>query len=133
MTDDTDDDTAERATAYVCTDCGHRWYYARARCPECTGGSTDTYELDAGTLLAETTARVTPPQVRDENPLGLAEFDHGVTVVAQIAGDRGRPEVGDAVELAGEFALRGDATGPRLRPVEGAAESRGREASEGRP
>lgn len=124
MTDDrtsqamTDDRTAETGTAYACIDCDNRWYYARARCPECRSDSYDTYELGTGTLLAETTARVTPPNVRDENSLGLAEFDDGVTVVAQVTDEESSPEVGDDVKLAGEFPLRGDVTGPRLCAAE---------------
>lgn len=103
--------------AYVCTDCDERWFYARARCPDCGGGDHATYELGVGTLRAATTARVTPADVRDENPLGLAEFGGGVTVLAQLPTGERRPDVGDAVELTGSSALRDGVYGARLHGV----------------
>lgn len=103
--------------AYVCTDCDERWFYARARCRGCGGGDHATYELGVGTLYATTTARVTPADVRDENPLGLAEFDGGVTVLAQLSTGERRPDVGDAVELTGSAALRDGVRGARLHGV----------------
>lgn len=103
--------------AYVCTDCDERWFYARARCPDCGGGDHATYELEVGTLRATTTARVTPADVRDENPLGLAEFDGGVTVLAQLPTGERRSDVGDAVELTGSSMLRDGVYGARLHGV----------------
>lgn len=103
---------------YVCSDCGERWFYARARCRDCGGTDHATYELGVGTLLAVTTARVTPADVRDDNPLGLAEFDDDVTVLAQLStGDR-RPAVGKAVTLTGTTRLRDGVRGARLYGAE---------------
>ena len=103
--------------AYVCTDCDERWFYARARCPDCGGGDHATYELGVGRLRATTTSVVTPPDVRDENPLGLAEFDGGVTVLAQLPTGEARPDVDDAVVLTGSVRLRDGVRGARLHAV----------------
>lgn len=103
---------------YVCADCDARWFYARARCRDCGGADHATYELGVGTLLATTTTRVTPADVRDENPLGLAEFDESVTVLAQLSTGERRPAVGDAVALVGTARLRDGVRGARLRVTE---------------
>lgn len=115
----TEDSFMENTTAYLCEYCSNRWYYDRARCPECNGDSSKTYELDTGTLLATTTAHITPPTVRDENVLGLAEFNNSVTVIAQIATtEHDLPDVGDTVTFTGDYHLRDSVTGPRLQPLE---------------
>lgn len=106
-----------------CNDCERRWYYDRHRCPDCGGTDHRPVDLGRGELVARTVARVTPPDVREENPLGLARFD-GVGVAAQLPPDEeSRPEVGDAVELRGSFPLRrgpdGRVTGPRLVSPDG--------------
>jgi len=106
--------------AFRCDDCGERWFYGRVRCPECGSDRQSTYRLAVGVLEATTTASVTPPDVRDENALGLARFDGDVTVVAQLTDDALEP--GDAVRLGGDHSLRegGERAyrGPRLEPAE---------------
>ncbi len=102
--------------AFVCEDCGARWYYTRQRCPDCGGGAIDTYALGEGELLAVTEARVTPEDVRSPNHLGLARFGD-VRLVAQLADGSGA--VGDTVAFGGAHELRGNRPGdhPRLRVV----------------
>ena len=103
--------------AFECDACGHRWYYTRARCPNCEGTSASPFGLGTGTVVTWTDARVTPPDVRAPNRLVLADFD-GVRLVAQLAGDA--VDVGDRVRFAGEYRLREapGARGPRLTAVE---------------
>lgn len=106
-------------SVWECTDCRERWYYDRALCPNCGAGSADTADLGAGHLVATTTARVTPPGVRGENPLGLATFANDVNVLAQLpAEETRRPAVGDTVCLVGHEQLRDGVEGPRLRLTE---------------
>lgn len=104
--------------AFECDECGRRWYYDRHRCPDCGDGDYRSIEIGQGELVATTVARVTPPDVRDENPLGVARFD-GFQLAAQLSTDtESRPDVGDVVELRGTFTLRHDSdgrvVGPRL-------------------
>ena len=117
------DADASPARAYACTACSERWYPDRRRCPSCASTDFETYRLGVGELVAVTTAHVTPPDVREPNRLGLARFDGGVSLVAQLDADA--LTVGDSVRLAGEHVLRdrdGDderaVTGPRLEPAE---------------
>jgi uncharacterized OB-fold protein len=102
--------------AFVCDDCGCRWYYTRSRCPDCGGDGISTYRLDAGELLAVTDIAVTPPDVRSPNRVGLARFGD-VQLIAQLRDDA---SVGDRVVFAGEFRLReGDEpTKPRLQSAD---------------
>lgn len=114
-----DADAGRLDRGFGCDRCGAAWYYDRRRCPECGSTEWSGRPLGTGVLRSSTVSRVTPRGVREENPLGLAEFDGGVRVVAQLPGPEGeRPAVGDAVRLAGEFELRerdGDrVVGPRL-------------------
>ena len=88
--------------AFVCDDCGERWYYTRSRCPACGDDDVSTYALGEGELLAQTEVRITPPDVRSPNPLGLARFD-GVQLIAQLADD---VAVGDRLTFAGAAHLR---------------------------
>lgn len=108
------DDIPPTNRAYRCRTCAAHWYYTRPACPECRSADHETYELGVGTLLAETTARVTPDDVRAPNRLGLVDFD-GVRVLAQVEDGA---TVGDDVSFAGDHALRGTGTtavvGPRL-------------------
>lgn len=99
--------------AFVCDDCGARWYYDRHRCPGCSGRAIGTYELDEGVLVARTTVEMTPPDVRSPNHLGIARFGD-VQLTAQLVG--GDVAVGDRVAFAGGHRLRDgrDATDPRL-------------------
>ena len=103
--------------AFVCDDCGNRWYYTRHRCPDCRGDEISTYELADGELLAWTDVAVTPADVRSPNRLGLARFGD-VRLIAQVSDDE--VSVGDRVEFAGAYHLRkGDETvEPRLTVVE---------------
>lgn len=111
------DDIPPTNRAYRCRTCAARWYYTRHTCPECRSTDHETYELGVGTLLAETTARVTPDDVRAPNRLGLVDFD-GVRALAQVEDDA---TVGDDVAFAGDHALRGTGptavSGPRLVSV----------------
>ncbi|MFT4946260.1 MAG: putative OB-fold protein [Natronomonas sp.] len=102
--------------AFVCPACDHRWYYTRARCPECAHDEPSTYELGTGDVVATTTVEVTPPDVRSPNRLGLVRFE-AVQLIAQLEGEE--VSVGDTVEFTGEYQLRDgqEFTGPRLSPV----------------
>lgn len=113
----TDGDRSLRADeAFRCLDCDRRWYYARARCPDCAGREFGTYALDEGVVVARTTVHTTPPDVRSPNALGFVRFDNGVQVVAQLSDDA--VGVGDTVAFAGSTPLRdGDAPQPRLVSV----------------
>lgn len=103
--------------AFVCDDCGNRWYYTRNRCPDCRGDDISTYELADGELVAWTTVAVTPVDVRSSNPLGLARFSD-VQLIAQVSDDE--VSIGDPVEFAGAYRLRngGETVEPRLTVVE---------------
>lgn len=98
-------------TATECRNCGETWAYDRARCPNCGGEAFADVELGVGELVATTVSRVTPPDVREPNPLGVARFGD-VQVTAQLADDDLEP--GDDVVLAGDYELREGARGPRL-------------------
>lgn len=98
-------------TATVCLDCGEAWAYDRVRCPACGGRDFDSRHLGDGELVATTVSRVTPPGVRQPNPLGIARFGD-VQVTAQLADDALEP--GDDVALAGDYELRAGQRGPRL-------------------
>jgi uncharacterized OB-fold protein len=103
--------------AFVCDDCGRRWYYTRGRCPDCQSDSVSTYQLTEGELIARTDIAVTPDDVRSPNPVGLVRFDD-VQLIAQLADDS--VSVGDRVAFAGAHRLRADdeTEQPRLTPVE---------------
>ncbi|MFB6073005.1 MAG: Zn-ribbon domain-containing OB-fold protein [Halobacterium sp.] len=101
-------------TATECADCGTRWAYDRARCPSCGGEDFRSFELGEGVLVSTTVSRVTPPGVREPNPLGVARFGD-VQVTAQLAADDLGP--GDDVALAGDYELRDGERGPRLESV----------------
>lgn len=98
-------------TATACLDCGEAWAYDRVRCPACGGRDFEARSLGAGELVATTVSRVTPPGVREPNPLGIARFG-AVQVTAQLADDA--LDAGDEVVLAGEYELRAGERGPRL-------------------
>ena len=105
--------------AFVCEDCGHRWYYDRRRCPECGRGaeSAATVPLETGEVVATTTVETTPPDVRAPNHLALARFDE-VRLIAQAVDGNLTP--GDAVRFDGSHRLREerDRTDPRLVAVD---------------
>ncbi|MFB6107428.1 MAG: Zn-ribbon domain-containing OB-fold protein [Haloplanus sp.] len=114
-----DSDSQNDTSVWVCDDCQERWYYGRALCPACGCASVDSADLGVGRLVATTTARVTPPDVRAENPLGLARFADDVAVIAQLPADEShRPTVGDEVNLVGDETLRDRIEGPRLHPAD---------------
>ncbi|ELZ54456.1 MULTISPECIES: hypothetical protein [Halorubrum] len=129
MTDSNDDPSAapvrsrERDLpadrAFVCDDCGTRWYYDRRRCPDCGRSSADaaTVRLETGTVVATTTVETTPPDVRAPNHLALVRFD-GVQVTAQAADGDLAP--GDTVRFEGSHRLREsrDRRDPRLVAVD---------------
>jgi uncharacterized OB-fold protein len=101
-------------TATVCLDCGEAWAYDRVRCPACGGREFEERSLGTGELVSTTVSRVTPPGVREPNPLGIARFGD-VQLTAQLADDALQP--GDDVVLAGDYELRDGARGPRLEPT----------------
>lgn len=98
-------------TATACRDCGEAWAYDRVRCPVCGGRDFEERILGDGVLVATTVSRVTPPGVREPNPLGIARFGD-VQLTAQLAADDLEP--GDDVVLAGDYELRDGDRGPRL-------------------
>jgi uncharacterized OB-fold protein len=89
--------------AFRCVECGNQWYYTRRHCQACGSDQFDTYELGTGELVATTTVRVTPPDVRSPNPLGVARFD-SIRVTAQLADET--LSVGDPVVFGGAYRLR---------------------------
>lgn len=102
-------------TATQCEDCGTAWAYDRVRCRECGGADFREVELGVGELVSTTVSRVTPPGVREPNPLGIADFN-GVSLVAQLADED--LAAGDSVVLAGEYDLRDGYVGPRLEATD---------------
>lgn len=100
------------STATACDSCGKTWAYDRVRCPRCGNESFHEVALGEGELVATTVSRVTPPGVREPNPLGVARFADGVQVTAQLAD--ADLTVGDVVVLAGDYELREGTRGPRL-------------------
>lgn len=108
-------------TGFVCNGCKRRWYYARACCPDCGSRDYTTCSLGAGRLIATTVTHVTPNDIREPNALGLAKFDSGVHVIAQLAETYDDPRTNDPVRLRGEHTLRGLSedlvTGPQLTRV----------------
>mgnify|MGYP006273889577 CR=1 FL=1 len=110
------DPPADRA--FVCRECGHRWYYTKPRCLDCGSDPSvhGTEELGEGEVQAVTRVEVTPGDVRSPNRLALADFD-GVGLIAQVDGGAA---VGDRVAFAGSFTLRDgdDEPQPRLRAIE---------------
>ena len=105
--------------AFVCDDCGRRWYYDRRRCPGCGRSSVEasTVRLETGAVVATTTVETTPPDVRAPNHLALVRFDE-IRLIAQAAD--GDPSPGDAVRFDGSHRLRDgrDETDPRLVAVD---------------
>ncbi|WP_121743306.1 Zn-ribbon domain-containing OB-fold protein [Natronorubrum halophilum] len=104
--------------AFVCESCGNRWYYTRDRCAECRSTAIDSYQLQQGEVVAATTVHATPPGVRSPNRLGLVQFEHGVTLIAQLRDDSA---AGDTVRFGSISILRdGDqpVSGPRLGGLE---------------
>lgn len=108
----TADDGIVSSAATACDDCGETWAYDRIRCPRCGRESFHEVALGEGELVATTVSRVTPPGVREPNPLGVARFDDGVQVTAQLVD--ADLSVGDAVVLVGDYELREGTRGPRL-------------------
>jgi len=98
-------------TATACTDCGEAWAYDRVRCPNCGGRDFESRALGEGELVATTVSRVTPPGVREPNPLGIARFGD-VQVTAQLADED--LNSGDSVVLSGDYELREGERGARL-------------------
>jgi uncharacterized OB-fold protein len=105
--------------AFVCDDCGRRWYYDRRRCPDCGRSSTaaSTVRLETGTVVATTTVETTPPDVRAPNHLAVARFGE-VRLTAQAADDG--LALGDRVRFEGSHRLREgrERTDPRLTAVD---------------
>ena len=98
-------------TATECESCDEAWAYERVRCPNCGGEEFESVELGAGELVATTVSRVTPPGVREPNPLGIARFGD-VALTAQLVDEE--LDAGDEVVLAGDYQLRDGHRGPRL-------------------
>ena len=98
-------------TATECQNCGEAWAYDRVRCPNCGGESFADVGLGEGELVSTTVSRVTPPGVREPNPLGIARFGD-VALTAQLVDEE--LSAGDDVVLAGDYELRDGHRGPRL-------------------
>jgi uncharacterized OB-fold protein len=111
---DADEDAAVHvsADATTCETCDETWAYDRVRCPNCGGEQVRETHLGEGELVAVTVSRVTPPGVREPNHLGVARFEDGVQITAQLACEP--LAVGDSVVLAGDYELRDETRGPRL-------------------
>lgn len=103
------------STATECMDCGAGWAYDRVRCHDCGGNDVRKVELGVGELVSTTVSRVTPPGVREPNPLGIADFDD-VSLVAQLADED--LTAGEDVVLTGEYELRDGYVGPRLEATD---------------
>mgnify|MGYP000181983767 FL=1 len=105
--------------AFVCNDCGRRWYYDRRRCPDCGRSSTaaSTVRLETGTVVATTTVETTPPDVRAPNHLAVARFGEVRLTAQAVDGDL---DSGDRVRFEGSHRLREgrERTAPRLTAVE---------------
>lgn len=104
-------DRQDEGTATECVACGAASVYGRVRCRHCGGEEFREVELGEGELVSTTVSRVTPPGVREPNPLGIARFGD-VAITAQLAD--GALSAGDAVVLAGDYELRDGTRGPRL-------------------
>ena len=94
---------------------GHLTHPGHARCPRCGEAQTDTVDLGDRTaaVLTWTTARATPPGVREPNTLAIVEFeidDRSVRTIGQTTGD---VEIGDTVEPVFEEELRDPDAGIR--------------------
>lgn len=102
-----------------CDSCGRRTFYETQRCPDCESDQFVEREPGIGELIAITQVHVTPDGVREPNALGLARFDHGANLIAQLDGDL---SVGDATSLSTDNDLRavgdGVRTGLRLVPAD---------------
>lgn len=110
----TERDRRATAVALECTTCGAASAYDRVRCRHCGGDEFRAVELGEGELVSTTVSRVTPPDVREPNPLGVARFGD-VALTAQLADET--LSAGDAVVLAGDYELRDGTRGPRLEPA----------------
>lgn len=103
-----------------CVACGRRSFYEKRRCLECGASTFETVVAGTGELLSVTTVHVTPDGVREPNVLGLAAFEGGANVIAQL--DDPTLQIGDAVRLTPDRALRttGDGVleGARLAATE---------------
>lgn len=96
-----------------CTNCGCRTFYEKRCCLECGNDSWTEREPGTGELLAITTVHVSPDGVPEPNRLGLARFEGGANLVAQLGSDL---TVGDTIELDDENMLRDSGTGIRTGP-----------------
>ena len=101
-------------TAAECDCCGESWAYDRIRCPACGGESFSSVKLGRGELIAMTISHVTPPGVREPNPLGVVLFGD-VALTVQLADEE--LKVGDSVVLGGNYELRDGFHGPRIEPL----------------
>ncbi|WP_434520970.1 hypothetical protein [Halorubrum sp. AS12] len=113
------DDDLPADHAFVCVDCGRRWYYDRRSCPDCGRSSTEdsTVRLETGAVVATTTVETTPPDVGAPNHLALVRFGE-VRLIAQAADGDLSPS--DRVRFDGSHRLREgrDRTDPRLVAVD---------------
>ena len=102
-----------------CVDCGRRTFYEKGRCSDCGGKRFECVPAGTGKLLAVTTVHVTPEEVREPNALGLATFQGGANIIAQLDDEFA---VGNSVELVPDNELRvgpnGKIWGARLTDVE---------------
>ena len=77
--------------AYRCTGCGTVSQPRRARCRQCGRSDVEQVELRRGKLLTFTRVTATRPGYPSPMILGLAEFEYGVKLVAQV--DDASPEL----------------------------------------
>lgn len=95
-------------TAYRCTGCGHTSLPRRARCRRCGAREVEEVELRRGKLLTFSRVAVTRPGYPSPLTLGLAEFEHGVKLVARIDDPSPQLDMEVRPELHGADGARSD-------------------------
>jgi len=98
----------DRLVAYRCKRCGDSSLPRRVRCRRCRGREFEEVELGVGKLLTFTKVTATRPGYPSPLTLGLAEFEDGVKLLAQIHDPS--PEVGMEVLPAKTNSLKTDGT-----------------------
>jgi len=89
--------------AYKCDSCGFAIFPKHARCPKCKGRRFSEVGLREGRVVTYTVLHATPPGIPKPLQLAIAEFEHGVRLIAQVS--RGNAEIGKRVTLV-ESKLR---------------------------
>lgn len=78
--------------AYRCRRCGHVFRPRRLQCPKCRGMELEEMALRRGKLVSYTLIYATRPGYEPPLTIGLAEFENGVKLLAQL--DIEDPELG---------------------------------------